>query len=230
MYRPSEETGGKSQCTACPARAKAICGVLAGDDLATFGALGRHRRLARGQTLMWEGDAADSVANVISGVLKLATAGVGGDEQIVGLAWPADFVGSPFGAACGCSVTSLVDSEVCLFPRATFGPFLDDHPEMERALVTRAFADLDKAREFQAMLGRRSAGQKVAALLLAMADAGEIVFLPMSRQEMADLLGLTIETVSRQLGRLAGQGLIDLPDRRSVRLRRRDALEAFAVA
>ena len=96
--------------------------------------------------------------------------------------------------------------------------------------MTRAFADLDKAREFQAMLGRRSAGQKVAALLLAMADAGEIVFLPMSRQEMADLLGLTIETVSRQLGRLAGQGLIDLPDRRSVRLRRRDALEAFAVA
>ena len=233
MYRRFEGAGDSGPCADCPARATAICGRLTPADLAGFSAMGRHRRLARGQTLMWEGDAGDLVANVISGVLKLTTMGVGGDEQIVGLAWPSDFVGSPFGGRLGCGVTALVESEICFFSRTPFEAFLDAHPELERALLIRAFADLEKAREFQTMLGRRTAGQKVAALLLAMAGNGAAetrISLPMSRQEMADLLGLTIETVSRQLGRLTEAGLIALPDRRSVLVKRREALEAFAVA
>lgn len=237
MYRRFDSAPDAGPCTGCPARAQAICGVLGCGELAAFGAMGRHRRLGRGQTLIWEGDPPAFVANVISGVLKLTNVGVGGDEQIVGLAWPSDFVGSPFAARPGCSVTALTDSEVCLFPRPAFQEFLDAHPGMERALLARAFADLDKARQFQTMLGRRTAGQRVAALLLAMAGPGEEaedaearIALPMSRQEMADLLGITIETVSRQLGRLTDAGLIALPNRRSVLVRRRDELAAFAAA
>jgi CRP/FNR family transcriptional regulator len=241
MYRQFEEASDTGPCeagpcTGCLARARAICGTLAGAELAAFGAMGRHRRLTRGQTLMWEGDAAACVANVISGVLKLTTAGVGGDEQIVGLAWPSDFIGSPFGTNMQFSVTALTDGEVCLFGRADFENFLTVHPDLERALLRRAFADLEQMRGFMAMLGRRTAGQRVAALLLALAGAedgaekdGNLIALPLSRQEMADLLGLTIETVSRQLGRLTDAGLIALPDRRSVLVRRREALTTFAA-
>lgn len=235
MYRQFDEAAREAgPCAGCAARAHAICGTLAATDLAAFGAMGRHRRLARGQTLMWEGDAAACVANVISGVLKLTTVGVGGDEQIVGLAWPSDFLGSPFGPTQNASITALTDSEVCLFGRAEFEAFLDTHPDLERALLRRSFADLERMRGLLAMLGRRTAGQKVAALLLALAEtegrAATRIALPLSRQEMADLLGLTIETVSRQLGRLSDKGLIALPDRRSFSVRRREELAAYAEA
>lgn len=235
MYRRFTEAAASGPCAACAVRSRAICGALASDALAGFGAMRRERRLARGQTLLWEGDAAACVANVTSGVLKLTTLGVAGDEQIVGLAWPGDFVGSPFGASLRFSATALADSSVCLFGRAEFEAFLDGHPTLERALLHRAFADLEQTRGFLAMLGRKTAGQRVAALLLALAEAegsaaSDRIALPLSRQEMADLLGLTIETVSRQLGRLSEEGLIALPDRRSVLVRRLSALTAYAEA
>lgn len=230
MYRHFEQPGDAEPCLGCAARVRGICGALRGADLSAFAALGRHRRLARGQTLMWEGDASALVANVITGVLKLTTVGAGGDEQILGLVWPSEFVGSPFGASMQVNVTALTESEVCLFGRGDFETFLDAHPDLERALLRRTFAELDRVRGLMGMLGRRTAGQRVAALLLALANAegADRISLPFSRQEMADLLGLTIETVSRQLGRLSDEGVIALPDRRSVLVRRQDRLAACA--
>lgn len=172
------------------------------------------------------------VANVISGVLKLTNAGMNGEEQIVGLIWPSDFIGSPFGQPMTVSVTAMTDSEVCLVDRQDFLTFLDRHADLEHALLRRIFVDLEKARHLMGMQGRRTAGQRVAALLLALAKSGEAsadrISLPLSRQEMADLLGLTIETVSRQLGRLRDEGAIALPDRRTVMVMRKDLLGASA--
>jgi CRP/FNR family transcriptional regulator len=234
MYRQFEEASNAEPCLGCPARVQGICGSLNADDLTAFATMGRHRRLVRGQTLMWEGDASALVVNVISGVLKLTNAGASGDEQIVGLVWPADFAGSPFGSPMNVSVTALTDSEVCLFVRANFETFLDTHHDLALALLKRTFEALDHARALMGMLGRRTAGQRVAGLLLALAKAGgadaDRISLPLSRQEMADLLGLTIETVSRQLGRLSDDGVIALPDRRSVVVRRQDRLAACAGA
>jgi CRP/FNR family transcriptional regulator len=234
MYRQFEQASNVEPCLGCAARVHGICGSLNAADLAAFAATGRHRRLARGQTLMWEGDAPALVVNVISGVLKLTNVGASGDEQIVGLVWPADFAGSPFGAPMKASVTALTDSEVCLFARAEFETFLDTHHDLALALLRRTFVALDQMRDLMGMLGRRSAGQRVAGLLLALAKTGGVetdrISLPLSRQEMADLLGLTIETVSRQLGRLSDDGVIALPDRRSVVVRQQDRLAACAGA
>lgn len=232
MYRNCEQSIDAEPCRGCAAKSHGICGVLGGADLPAFAAMGRHRKLARGQTLMWEGDTSALVANVITGVLKLTNVGAGGDEQIVGLVWPSDFVGSPFGPSVHVGVTALTESEVCLFSRVDFETFLDAHPDLERALLRRTFAELDQVRDLMGMLGRRTAGQRVAALLLSLvnAEGGDHISLPLSRQEMADLLGLTIETVSRQLGRLSDDGVIALPDRRSVVVRRQDRLAACARA
>jgi CRP/FNR family transcriptional regulator len=238
MYE-SRQSRNTAECERCPVRARAICGTLLVDALPGLATRGRHRSVARGQTLLWEGDESLFVANVIEGVLKLSTSTGDGREQIVGIVYPSDFIGRPFGKHTNHSVTALTDAKVCLFTRAEFDAFAEDHPELEHELLKRTLGELDRARNLMLLLGRKTAEERVATLLLEMASrlgartsdgAPEQFELPIGRQQMADILGLTIETVSRQLTRMRGSGLIDLPGRRGMVINDRGALEAMAEA
>lgn len=183
----------------------------------------------KGRTLVWEGEDALLVANVIAGVLKLSTSTSDGREQIVGVVYPSDFIGRPFGERSQHSVTALVDSVVCLYPRASFDRFAHEHPELERRLLGHALDELDRARRWMLLLGRKSATEKVASFLLEMstrlAEVGcedapplDTFELPLDRQQIADVLGLTIETVSRQLSAMRAAGVIELPGRRALHI------------
>jgi len=86
-------------------------------------------------------------------------------------------------------------------------------------LLERLFGELDKARRWLLLIGAKTAGERVASLLLDLADRAAVaegapIDLPLTRQQMAGLLGLTIETVSRRLHAFAGEGVIALPDLR----------------
>jgi CRP/FNR family transcriptional regulator, anaerobic regulatory protein len=227
-------------CQSCVIRNRAICASLNGTELEALNRAGRRVTVERGQTLMWEGHESALVANVIDGVLKLSTSTADGREQIVGVVYPSDFIGRPFGSTVPHSVTALSDAKVCLFTRGAFDGFAREHPELEHKLLQRTLTELDRARHWMLLLGRKSAGERVATFLLEMAErlaegscsgkAGEneTFVLPLSRQQIADLLGLTIETVSRQFTRLRQAGIIDLPDRRSVVILDHAAMEAEA--
>ncbi|MDF7777935.1 Crp/Fnr family transcriptional regulator [Sphingomonas sp. AOB5] len=226
-------------CADCAVRDKALCGALSDVELEALNALGRRRVLKRGETLIWAGEESAVCANLLSGVLKLEASTADGREQIVGLLYPADFVGRPYAGEAEFSVTAVSDAELCVFPRAPFEAVLEDHVRMERLLLQRTFAALDEARGRMLSLARLSAGEKVAGFLLDMADRaggcratgfGPVTFdLPLTRGEMAEILGLTIETVSRQLSRLKEAGAIALPGARGVTIRDRAALEAAAA-
>lgn len=222
------------ECAACAARLKGICGTLDDDALAQLSRIGRRRRLGAGETLIWEGEDAPIVANLLSGILKLSASTADGREQIVGIAYPTDFIGRPFGARAGYSAAALGEAELCLFGRRDFERFARVHPELEHDLLVRALGDLDRARGFMLLLGRKSASERVATLLLDMADrlptAANMVDLPIGRQQMADVLGLTIETVSRQLTRLKSAGVIALPSRRRLVINDLRDLQAAAEA
>jgi len=221
-------------------RNRAICASLDERELETLNRIGRRVTVRRGQTLMWEGDDSSLVANVIDGVLKLSTSTADGREQIVGVVYPSDFIGRPFGTTTQHSVTALCESTVCMFTRSAFDDFAREHPELGHKLLERTLTELDRARHWMLLLGRKSAGERVATFLLEMAgrlaesscatkaQRVDRFDLPLSRQQMADLLGLTIETVSRQLTRLRQAGIIDLPDRRAVVILDHEAMEAEA--
>ncbi|MCW2398434.1 MULTISPECIES: Crp/Fnr family transcriptional regulator [unclassified Sphingobium] len=228
-----------TSCQQCVVRNRAICSSLDASELEVLNKIGRRVPVHRGQTLMWEGDDSLLVANVIDGVLKLSTSTADGREQIVGVVYPSDFIGRPFGSTTQHSVTALCDAQVCLFTRSSFDDFARTHPELEHKLLQRTLTELDRARHWMLLLGRKSAGERVATFLLEMAqrladascsgsDLVERFELPLTRQQMADLLGLTIETVSRQLTRLRQAGIIDLPDRRTVVILDHDSMEAEA--
>ncbi|MEC7741409.1 MAG: Crp/Fnr family transcriptional regulator [Pseudomonadota bacterium] len=223
-------------CDACAIRNRAICADLDNSEIGLLNGIGRRRQLEAGEQLMWEGDEAVLVANVIDGVLKLASHSANGGEQILGLAYPSDFLGRPFGETAPYGVEALTEAQICVFERKDFDRFARDHPRLEHKLLERTLTELDRSRRWMMLLGRMNAGQKVASFLLELTDrlgkagaGGEsFVTLPLSRQQMADVLGLTIETVSRQLSRLRSAGLIDTPSRREIVLRDRRELEELA--
>jgi CRP/FNR family transcriptional regulator len=208
-------------CDRCPVRTDAICCALDMGDLSRLHDLGRRVQVKRGQTLAWEGDEAVIVGNVITGILKLSAMTGDGREQIVGLVFPSDFVGRPFGKDNRYSVTALSDATLCIFRRHAFDAFAAAHPGIEQALLRRTLDELDRARRWMLLLGRKTATERVASLLIEMIErlggtCGETISLPLSRQQMGDLLGLAIETVSRTLTRLRTAGIIGLPPGRKL--------------
>jgi len=227
-------------CDTCAVRNRAICAALDAAELASLNAIGRRRTLQAGEPLIWEGDDSILVANVIEGILKLSTGTEDGREQIVGVVYPADFIGRPFGATTRHAVTALTDARVCVFARGDFDRFAGEHPALEHKLLQRTLAELDRTRTWMLLLGRKSAEEKTATFLLEMSErlaqpdregAGtplDRFDLPFSRQQIGDVLGLTIETVSRQMTKLKRDGIIDLPTRRAVAILDRPGLQAVA--
>ncbi len=229
-------------CSQCVVRNRAICAALTHDELDALSQFGRKQRVIRGQTLVWEGDDSLIVANVISGVLKVSMSISDGREQIVGVVFPGDFIGRPFGQQSPYSVTALNDAELCIFSRSNFDAFARSHPALEHKLLQRTLEELDRAREWMLLLGKKTATERIATLLLEMSSRlGETgcsveqselneFALPFDRQQMGDVLGLTIETVSRQLSRLKADGVIGLPDRRMVSIQDRRRLQDLSAA
>jgi CRP/FNR family transcriptional regulator len=136
------------------------------------------------------------------------------------------------------SVTALTDCHLCLYPRGAFEDVLENNIAMERLLLRRTMAALDEARARMLLLSRGTSEEKLACFLIEMADRaggtmatdhGVTLELPLSRGQIADLLGLTIETVSRQMTHFKTDGLIDLPGGRLLTIRNRAALKARAL-
>lgn len=230
-----------SACDTCVVRNRAICASLDANELETLNTIGRRRTLVPGESLIWEGEDSVLVANVIDGVLKLSTGTEDGREQIVGVVYPSDFIGRPFGSTTGHGVTALTEAKVCVFSRRDFDAFAREHPALEHKLLQRTLGELDRTRRWMLLLGRKSAGERVASFIVEMSERLveqgcqgthdeplKRFTLPFSRQQVADVLGLTIETVSRQFTRLKSEGLIDLPSRREVEILDREGLLAEA--
>ncbi len=224
-----------NQCSACVVRNRAICSDLDARELQALNKIGRQAKVESGQSVIWEGEDSLLVANVIDGVLKLTTSLDDGRQQIVGIVYPSDFIGRPFGQKSFQTVTALTDAQLCVFPRASFDEFAKSHPKLEHKLLDKTLTELDRARDWMLLLGRKTAPEKMASFLLEMSDrladkscadnpATTSFEIPFGRQQVADILGLTIETVSRQFSRLRKQGVIDLPDRRTVSILDRETL------
>jgi CRP/FNR family transcriptional regulator len=213
-------------CAACPVRDRAACSALDGQERGELARLGRHRSLAAGEILFAAGEDNDRCATLVSGALKIGTVDSDGSERILSLVHPAGFVGELFAPLARFEVTALTASEVCLFSRREYEAAVERYPALARALLRRSSEDLFGARSLTAIIARTSAREKVGAFLLAMGEAASsspchpaaTFDLPLSRSEMAGMLGLTIETVSRQLTALERSGAIRRKGLRGIEL------------
>ena len=167
------------------------------------------------------------VGSVVRGVASLTQAMEDGRTQMVGLLLPSDFVGRPGRDSAAYDVVATTDLVMCCFRKKPFEDMMVRTPHIAQRLLEITLDELDAAREWILVLGRKTAREKIASLLsiIARSDAtlnlagveGPLEFdLPLTREAMADYLGLTLETVSRQVNALKRDGVIDIVGKRHV--------------
>jgi CRP/FNR family transcriptional regulator len=224
-------------CFGCAVRKISLCGILESDELRRFKAIGKTVQLAAGETLFRESDPPSAVYTLTSGAMRLSKLLADGRRQIAGFLFPGDFLGLTVEDAHLFTAEAIGDSAVCRFPRARFEAFLDDHPQMERRLFAIAAHELAAARQQLVLLGRKTATEKVVSFLLMLGSRcplegglADEVALPMTRTDIADYLGLRIETVSRELTALKTSRLIRLTGTHALRLLDKPQLQAMAEA
>jgi CRP/FNR family transcriptional regulator len=216
-----------------------LCSALAEAELSRLGSMSWHRRFRAGEVIHVEGEVPPSFCAIVSGVVKLMKSLPTGSQQIVGLFGAGDFLGRPFGGEARATAVAASEVEVCWFPRATIETVTATSGAVKDWFYERVADELEKAQEWIMLLGRMTAEQKMAVFLLSVmktaaddkpgsAPAREMVIeLPLSRTEIADYLGLTIETVSRQIARLRDRNVISAGNTRSVVVHRPDVLAAI---
>lgn len=223
-------------CDVCPVRSRAACAALTEDERAELARLGRTRRLKRGEPLFLAGDTDTACATLISGALKVSASDAEGSESILALVHPAGFVGEMFTPFPSYEVTALTPSEVCLFSRADLEAAVERYPALGLALWRRTQEDLHQARQLLDLSRRKSAAARLSGLILSFAHAASDspchpateFDLPLTRGEIGAMLGLAIETVSRQLGELEASGAIARKGVRGIVLLDRAQLDDLA--
>lgn len=212
-------------CSECAAREISICRVLPHPGLRQMADVAATKTYVAGETIAFEGDSAHHVFNITDGVVMLTRLLSDGRRQVLGFLFKGDFLGLAQGAEYGCSIHALTTVRVCRFPTSVFRRFLLQTPELEEELLSRASDELRAAQTHIMLLGRKTATERVASFLLYMAEreatlggSPDLAFLPMTRADIADYLGLTTETVSRVVSALKRQRVIQLLPHSAVRI------------
>lgn len=216
-------------CTHCPIRHTAVCSRCDPDELQRLAEIKYYRTYDAGQPIIFAGDTMAFVASVVRGVASLSQTLPDGRTQMLGLLLPSDFIGRPGRAVSNYDVTAVSEVTLCCFRRKPFEAELSATPHVSGRLLDLTLDELDAAREWMLLLGRKTAREKIASLLAIMArreavmgkgpaTSSVMIDLPLTREAMATYLGLTLETVSRQMSALKAVGIIELVGRRQVRV------------
>lgn len=223
-------------CASCEARHRGICGALEPEQLVTLARASFRQQAGDGAELIGDAETVESYSNVLSGVVKLTKTLSDGRQQIVGLQFAPDFLGRPFRSESAISAEAATDVSLCSFPRSAIETMISASPELEHRLYQQALRELDEGRDWMVILGRKTAAEKIASFLLMIARhidpnadlsrESAAVDLPLTRADIADFLGLTIETVSRQLTKLRADGVIAIENNRRVTVPKLSRLEA----
>jgi CRP/FNR family transcriptional regulator len=187
--------------------------------------------LAAGEALFWEGDEAGQIFDVLEGVLRVYRIMADGRRAIMGFIHPGDVLGVSFQNRYLFTAEAVTEVKVRRFARGRFFAMINETPALRPQLFAILCDEMSAAQDQMLLLGRKTAEERVVSFLLAIhrkSAAGALIELPMSRQDMADYLGLTMETVSRMMTSLSRRGLIAAGARHTVALRKLTTLREIA--
>lgn len=225
----------QAACAGCGARAFSVCGHLDDADLERLNALAEKTSFQTGASLIREGDPAASLFNVTSGSVRVFKLLPDGRRQITGFLFAGDFLGLATGDAYAFSAEAIEPTTVCRFRKSDYRQLIRETPSLENALLDRATHELAAAQDQILLLGRKTAQERVASFLLDLPAHDPMrpgrdghIHLPMTRAEIADYLGLTIETVSRVMTKLKTTNVIRLVSLTEIEVVRPQQLQAIA--
>jgi CRP-like cAMP-binding protein len=195
--------------------------------------IGMVAHFARNTTIFSDGGEASYSYRLLSGTVRLCKLTSGGRRQITQFLTPGDFFGFEPLQTHSLSAEALTDVEVIRYSRSRLDRLSTVRLDVQRGLTNVLSRGLSAARDHLLILGQHTAQERVVSFFLALAERngavnGDVLHLPMGRQDIADYLGLTIETVCRAISELKRRHLIDIPDRTHVTVRNLEALRESA--
>ena len=237
--RPPQTGVGGIHCRYCPARETGFCKNFGNDLLAATRAVAVERRFAKGDSIFAEDSDPHSVFIVKKGEFKAVRALADGRRQIIGFASEGDVFGSPFmPVAFTCGVEALTDGVLCTMRRKALAPIFQAHADFGEIFVITMTNEIRRRSDLMLLLGRKNAEERLAAFLLerrhdgirksAIADDSMIANLVMSRSDIGDYLGLTLETISRTFSLFKRRGLIRFNRKKSAVILDLDELQRIA--
>lgn len=212
-----------SPCLQCDVRDRSVCNAIDIPDLQRLAIVAMHRTIEKGRVFIEEGMPATDFFNITAGTAKLFKTLPNGRQQITGFAGIGHFLGLAGSQTYAFSAQAIELVEICRFSRPKLYHLLHDFPAMEARLLETACNELVAAQDQMLLLGRKTALERVASFLigrqrniLGCHGPFDTIDLPMTRAEIADYLGLTIETISRTISKLKADGRITTPTRDSI--------------
>jgi CRP-like cAMP-binding protein len=195
---------------------------------ALFGSIeltGARMSFAKDVEIYGENEPADYVYKVLTGTVRVYKILQDGRRQIEAFYFPGDVFGLELGSHHASSAEAISNTSIALVRRSTLLAAAAKDSDVSNRLWTHTAHELEQARR-HAMLLVKTAQERVASFLIDISNrlSGDAVELPMSRQDIADYLGLTIETVSRTLTQFQQTSAIELATSRRMILRNRQAL------
>lgn len=228
---PSTAASPSFPCETCEVRDRTICAALDDAELRELNAIATSVCLEPAQTIFYEGDGDAYLFNVTMGAVRLSKLLPDGRRQVMGFLFPGDLLGLSVSGSYAYTADAITETSLCRFDRQRLTRLAEKYPKLEHRVVALASNELVQAQDHLMILGQKRASERVATLLLRLAERigskagdGRLVDLPMSREDIADYAGLTIETVSRNLSRLRDAGIIEIPSSRRIHIPRMNAL------
>lgn len=214
-------------------------GTLTAQELSEHLDMAALRTVRRGEIVVAERAPAEDVFVLMDGALIVEKAQPSGETQAVGFLFKGDAFGVVHGGRYTYTVRSLDQGEVLVLPRDGFERICERSPRLQRAVLQMASNELMAAQDHLVLLGRKSASERLATLLLQLeqrqarreqvnAHPRQSIWLPMRRSDIANHLGLTLETVSRLFSAFTRKGLIRHATRHSVEIADHKALLQLA--
>lgn len=203
--------------------------------------LSRLRRYRSGQSVIEENVHTDFVGTVQSGILRMQKTFADGRQHVVGLLVEGDMFGRVFDGAIEFSIEAATDAEICIYPRTPFETLLVRSPDLDRAVLLNILNELDRARDWMIILSNNKITSRLAGFLILMCSRfatvdhmvepksdGVHIKIPISRTDLAHLLGTRPESISRAFHALEDEGEIEILEPDHVTLRDLPALAARA--
>ena len=230
-----EATAAGQICDRCGSRVAGLCQPLDAAALDEISAEANQMTLPAHSAVFREGDPAGRVFTLIEGVAKLTRLLPDGKQQVVGFRFAGDVVGYTTLKTYPFDVELLTDSRICRLERTQLDGLLSRYPKLERRMLDLCVQELTATQEQLVTVGRRPAEARVAAFLISLVEASrrrgqprQVLDMPMTRADIADFLGLTLETVSRSLTAFRKRGWIREPVHHRVELLNIPAITALA--
>lgn len=224
-------------CRDCAVGATAVCSALDVAALADLRNQGTSIALAAGQPLFHQGDRADCIFSLTSGVVKLYAVLPDGRRQVVAFHFPGEFIGFCEAMDYHCTAEAVCAATLCRFEAGRFEQFARISAELARSRHERVAHDLVRAQTRVVVLGQAAARERLAYFLcdvhsrslVSSDETSGFVRLPMSRGDIADCLGLARETISREFSALCATGVIRSISRNLLEIRDMDRLRRLAL-